>query len=112
MMKRKLLTSLFNLLLSSGPRAHGTLWTARGTLLRIPESTTTTVITWIWMIEQDVSLAPLIPKDCKVVKIQCARPCHLYQINTEETTLVQVRSCLLLRSGHLWQEMWQLFCSG
>lgn len=64
------------------------------------------------MIEQDVSLASLIPKDCKVVKIQCARLCHLYQISTEETTLVQVRSCSLLRSGHLWQEMWQLFCSG
>lgn len=64
------------------------------------------------MIEQNVSLAPLIPKDYKAVKIQCARPCRLYQISTKETTVVQVRSCSLLRSGHLWQEMWQLFCSG
>lgn len=63
------------------------------------------------MREQDVSLAPLISKDCKVLQIECARPCHLYQISTEETTLVQVRSCSLLRSGHLWQERGQLFCS-
>lgn len=64
------------------------------------------------MIEWDVSFAPLIPEDCKVAKIQCARACSLYQISTEETTPVQVRSHSLLRSGHLWQEMWQLFCSG
>lgn len=45
------------------------------------------------MIEQDVSLAPLISKDYKLVKRQCFRPCNLYQISTSETTGVQVRSC-------------------
>lgn len=106
----------------SSPRAHGTPAVQAGELCSVCQrtSTITTVITCIWVIKQDVSLAPHIPKDCKVVKRQCARPCHSYQISTE-TTVVQVRSCfgpttqegscLPLRSGHLWQETWQLFCS-